>query len=152
MKQCPVCGALHGDEQAQCACGADLTRQQPLPPPAQAAPPVQMGSLPPVPPFAGRPFVPSPPRPAFVPKTYTWADVLTVLGFTAALTGYFRAGILLLPLGLVASLAGFWGNKQRGRAVAGVVISAVGLLLEIMSILEKNCLLPYWLTDGVFFL
>ena len=75
-----------------------------------------------------------------------------MLGFTAALTGYFRAGILLLPLGLVASLAGFWGNKHRGLAVAGVVISAVGLLLEIMSILEKNCLLPYWLTDGVFFL
>lgn len=152
MKRCPACGALWGDEQAQCACGADLTQQPPLPPSAQPAPPVQMGTLPPAPPFVGRPFVPGPPRPVLEPKTYTWADILTVLGFTAALIGYFRAGILLLPLGLAASIAGFLGNKRRGLAVAGTVISAVGLLLEIMAILERNGLLPYWLTDGVFFL
>ncbi len=147
MKQCPACGTLWGDEQARCACGADLAQQPPLPPPVQPAPPVQMA-----PPFAGRPFVSGPPRPVLAPKTYTWADILTVLGFTAALTGYLRAGILLLPLGLAASIAGFLGNKRRGLAVAGIVISAVGLLLEIMAILEENGLLPCWLSDGVFFL
>lgn len=141
MKQCPVCGAFHHDGQAACACGTDLTRVPAMP--AQNAPPLS-----PVAPFA------APPAPRWRPPTprpYSWADVLTILGFTAAITGYFWAGVLLLPLGLLASITGFRGNRCRGLAVAGVVIGAIGVVIKIMLMLDEAGLLPYWMTDGIFF-
>lgn len=148
MKQCPVCGAMHADQQAVCPCGADLTRLPPIPP-APPPPPAGLGNPPP--PFMGRPLPPGRGWMPLTQKPYTWADILTVLGFSAAVVGYFWAGVLLLPLGLVASVIGFHGNKCRGLAVAGVVVSAIGVLLKIMMMLEESGLLPHWLTDGIFF-
>ena len=108
------------------------------------------GPPPSPPPFRGRPLLPGPPWTPPRPRAYTWADVLTVLGFSAAVVGFFWAGILLLPLGLAASIIGFRGDRCRGLAVAGVVVSAIGLLLKVMLLLEESGLLPHWFTSGVF--
>ncbi len=150
MKQCPTCGVLHADEQAVCPCGTDLTHVPPmLSAPVPPPPPAGLGVPPAAPPFIGRPlaseWVP------LAPKEYTWADILTVLGFSAAVAGYFWAGVLLLPLGLIASLIGFCGNNRRGLAVAGIVVAAIGVVLKIMMMLNEANLLPYWFTDGIFF-
>lgn len=155
MKQCPVCGAAHADEQTVCTCGADLSRLPPMPPPPRQAgpvpaPPPGLGYPPAAPPFIGR-ALPGPGWAPMAPRTYTWADILTILGFSAALAGYFWAGVLLLPLGFIASLVGFRGNNHRGLAVAGIVVSAIGILLKVMMMLDEANLLPYWLTDGIFF-
>ena len=143
MKQCPNCGALHADEITTCPCGTDLTQLPPLP--AQPAPPP-----PPVPQFIGRPMG-SPVWRPLPQREYGWADILTILGFTSAVAGYFWAGVLLLPIGLIASLIGFCGNSRRALAVAGIVVAAVGIVLKIMMMLDEAGFLPYWVASGVFF-
>lgn len=151
MKQCTVCGALHNDEQAVCTCGADMSHLPPLPAAPPVPPPPRPTGLgvPPAPPFMGRPAAPG--WQPIAPREYTWADILTILGFSAAIAGYFWAGVLLLPIGLVASVIGFCGNNRRGLAVAGIVVSVIGVVLKIMMMLNEADLLPYWLTDGIFF-
>ena len=76
-------------------------------------------------------------------------DVCTVLGFVASIVGYFYTSIILLPLGLVGSIVGFRGDKTKGLAVAGIVISVIGLLIRLMVVLYENDLLPYWVTSGL---
>lgn len=153
MKACPICGAMHPDEQAVCHCGADLSRVPPAPArpaaPMPQGPPAALGYGPP-PPFVARPMG-GPGWPPLACREYTWTDILTILGFSAALAGYFWAGVLLLPLGLVASLIGFRGPNRRGLAVAGIVVSAIGVLLKVMMMLNEAGLLPYWFTDGILF-
>lgn len=82
-------------------------------------------------------------------KVFTWMDVSTVLGFVSSVLGYFFASVLLLPLGLAASILGFRGDRTRGLAVAGIVVSAIGILIKIMAILDELALLPHWFTNGV---
>ena len=55
------------------------------------------------------------------------------------------------PLSLIhiSSVLGFRGNRARGLAVAGIVISTLGLLLKLMNILELVDFLPWWFTSGV---
>ena len=134
MKQCPTCGAMHDDRQPACpVCGTDLTRLPSLAPP----PPV-----PPVPSFRPAALYPH-------PRAYTWADVCIILGFSAGVIGYFWAGVLLLPVGLIFSLLGFHSQKTRGLAVAGTVISAIGLVVKLLTILNEVGILPDWLIDGI---
>lgn len=139
MKQCPVCGLTVEDREPFCPrCSADLSHVPPLSPQAQ---PVQ-------------PLAPAPP-PTYVPRPqparrpFTWADVATFLGFCASIVGYFGASVLFFPLGILASVLGFKGDRARGLAVAGIVIATLGLLLKLMFILRQAEFLPGWFTSGV---
>ena len=132
MKQCPACGQLNEDHSPVCPrCGTAFP-----PPPGPPGPPA----------FLPRSAAPLPP---LAPKVFTWMDVFTVLGFVSSVLGYFFASVLLLPLGLIASILGFRGYRTRGLAVAGIVISAIGLLIKIMAVLDELALLPHWFTNGV---
>lgn len=153
MKQCPQCGLWNYPQSPVCQrCGTVLP-EIPVPGPPQVPPvppmpagPQQLPS-PPGPP----PSRPLPPGPVFIRQqgTFTWRDIFTVLGFVSAVTGYFYASVLLLPLGLIASIVGFRSIRNRGLAVAGVVISAIGILLKVMLILQQASLLPDWFTNGI---
>ncbi len=125
MNLCPHCGASLPPGQPACPrCGAPL----PPPPagPAYAQPPAFPGrpqGSPPQPPQPAA-FYPRLPGPPLLPrKTFTWMDVCTVLGFR--------------------------GDKTKGLAVAGIVISVIGLLIRLMVVLYENDLLPYWVTSGL---
>lgn len=142
MSNCPNCGAGYIEGAAVCQrCGAALP--PPVQPPIQAAqcPPFQPG-LPP------RAMLPPPqyPRPQ---RSFCWRDVFTVLGFVSSVVGYFFASVLLLPLGFIASIVGFRSDRNRGLAVAGIVISAIGVLMKVMLILSEAALLPDWFTNGI---
>ncbi len=148
MKQCIYCGAVLPEDAVNCQnCGAALpSGDQPAPQPVASAVPRQ-----PAPP----PFYPAPQLrglPVPVPqlrRVFSWADVCTILGFASSVIGYFWASLVLLPLGLVTSLIGFKGNKTRALAVAGIVVSAIGLLIKLMMILNDASWLPYWITNGI---
>lgn len=147
MNICPNCGLANDPAATNCArCGAPIAAQpsaQPYPqPPAHPAP------CPPA-------FVPTAMPPVQQPpillhkKIFTWWDVCTVLGFVSSILGFFFASVALLPLGLITSVLGFRGDKTRGLAVAGIVISAVGLLIKFMLILNEAAFLPDWFTNGI---
>lgn len=136
MKQCPVCGLTVEDREPFCPrCSADLTHVPPLPPQAQPLAPAP-------PPYYA-------PRPQPARRPFTWADVATFLGFCASIVGYFGASLLFFPLGILASVLGFKGDRARGLAVAGIVIATLGLLLKLMFILRQAEFLPQWFTSGV---
>lgn len=136
MKQCPVCGLTVEDREPFCPrCSADLTHVPPLPPQAQPLAPAP-------PPYYA-------PRPQPARRPFTWADVATFLGFCASIVGYFGASVLFFPLGILASVLGFKGERARGLAVAGIVIATLGLLLKLMVVLRQAEFLPQWFTSGV---
>ena len=153
MISCPVCKTVNPDQSATCQqCGAPLTA-----PPPQGAPLPYPYSPQPQPQYfqSGPPaFIPSaqPPQPPLYfrqKRPFTWTDVATVLGFVSSIMGFFWASVVLLPLGLVASMFGFRGVKTLGLAVAGMVIYAIGLLFKLMIILRQAALLPDWFTSGI---
>ena len=151
MKQCPFCGQLNEPQAPLCVrCGQPFPQPQPTPP--QPQPPAPPASLTP-PGFVPRPgnprMAPPPPPVLIAPRPFTWRDILTILGFVSSVVGCFFASVLLLPLGLVSSILGFRGNKSRGLAVAGIVISAIGALIKVMLILRNAGVLPWWFTDGI---
>ena len=113
--------------------------------PVQAQPPQFQPYQPGTPP---RPMLPPPqyPRPQ---RSFCWRDVFTVLGFVSSVVGYFFASVLLLPLGFIASIVGFRSDRNRGLAVAGIVISAIGVLMKVMLILSEAARLPDWFTNGI---
>lgn len=82
-------------------------------------------------------------------KPFTQADLCTVLGFTSAIMGCFWGSVLLLPLGLVTSVLGYRRDRTKGLAVAGIVISVIGLLIKVVSILSQAVYLPPWFTNGI---
>ena len=136
MKQCPVCGLTVEDREPFCPrCSADLTHVPPLPPQAQPLAPAP-------PPYYA-------PRPQPARRPFTWADVATFLGFCSSIVGYFGASLLFFPLGILASVLGFKGDRARGLAVAGIVIATLGLLLKLMVVLRQAEFLPQWFTSGV---
>lgn len=148
MTQCPNCGLQSPPGTPACPrCGAPLPAgPQPAPyaPAPQAPPPAFVPRVPAA--MPAPPPVPILPRQA---RAFTWMDVCTVLGFTASVVGYFFTSLVLLPLGLVSSLLGFRGDRTRGLAVAGIVLSVIGLLIRLMVVLSDNGLLPDWITAGV---
>lgn len=158
MNNCPNCGAEYAPEAAVCpGCGAALPSGPHGQPPVQPAAAYYYQPQPPqAPPFQPAPPVASPPRamlppPQFVrpQRAFSWMDIFTVLGFVSSVVGYFFASVLLLPLGLVASIIGFRSDRNRGLAVAGIVISAIGVLIKVMLILSQAALLPDWFTNGI---
>lgn len=150
MKQCPHCGLPNDPQAPACVrCGQPFLPPQPMPPqPQPPGPP----ALPP-PGFAPRPGGPRPAgnQPPFLlsQKPFTWRDILTILGFVSSVVGCFFASVLLLPVGLVSSVLGFRGDRTRGLAVAGIVISAIGALIKVMLILRDAGVLPWWFTNGI---
>lgn len=156
MNTCPNCGAGYIEGAAVCQrCGAPLVQPvQPQVQPPQGQPPMQppqyqafQPGMPPKPmlppPYNGVPQYMRPQRP------FCWMDIFTVLGFVSSVVGYFFASVLLLPLGLIASILGFRSDRNRGLAVAGIVISAIGVMIKVMLILSEAALLPDWFTNGI---
>ena len=179
MKYCKNCGSENNDDNQfcyNCRCEnftdqkpqQSETQASPFPSPVMPAsggnpvPPVQpMQGVPPVNPNmpAGRPpqMPPYPPvmqQPVYQrpqKKPLTIADLLTILGFVAALVGMFSASVILHPLAAVSSLVGFIkGTKFKPLSVAGFVISIVGGLVYIILSLYRSGLLPQWVTFGAF--
>ncbi|MEG2429424.1 MAG: DUF4190 domain-containing protein, partial [Oscillospiraceae bacterium] len=92
-----------------------------------------------------------PPQPFFPPKkAFSWNDICTLIGFISSIVGVFCCSIILLPIAIICSLLGFKGNRTRSLAVAGVVISAIAVILRICIILYENDLIPQWITNGIF--
>lgn len=100
-------------------------------------------------PLASPPVPPYIPRPQPERKPFSWGDVATFLGFCSSIVGYFGASVLFFPLGILASVLGFKGDRARGLAVAGIVIATLGLLLKLMVVLRQAEFLPGWFTSGV---
>ena len=82
-------------------------------------------------------------------KEYTWSDICTVVGFTCSIVGLFYFWLILCPVGLLTSFLGFRANRTKALAVAGVIISFVGIIIKIGYILYQMNILPSWLTSGV---
>ncbi len=104
-------------------------------------------------------FAPPPAQPYYQPvypkpkekKPLTIFDVLSILGFVAAVVGMFSTSIILHPLAAISSIAGFIGNtKFKPLATAAFVISIVGGIVYISLSLYRNGLIPQWITDGAF--
>ena len=143
MKVCPNCKNQNRDDAAFCVtCGADiadvqLQQEQVLLPPAPPAPTVV---FPPASPYAPAP-----------PKSFSWSDICTIIGFIAAIIGLFWCSVVLLPLGVICCLIGFVGNHTRGLAVAGLAISLIASLIKVCIVLYQSGLIPDWVTEGIFF-
>ena len=134
MKICPNCNQVHDNDQTQfcTACGADLSR----------VPPQEVHG----------PGTPVPPTMASPPySSFTWVDVFSIVGFVAALIGLFWASVVLLPVGNICALIGFFSRKTRGLAVAALTISIIGLLIKLCVELYQAGMIPEWLTSGIFF-
>lgn len=90
---------------------------------------------------------------AFIPvqrndKAFLWGDVSTVFGFVCSLVGFFWFWIILCPVGLAASIYGFCCKRMQKLAAAGIIISAISILIKLGYILSVNNLLPLWLIGG----
>lgn len=145
MKQCPVCHLNMAEDNAVCPrCNTDVSKVPPTgfvyTPPAYT---------PPTMPYQGIPAPSIPPWMLKKKRMFSWSDVSTILGFCSSILGFLGASFLLFPLGLVTSVLGFRGNNTRKLAIAGIVISTLGLLIKIVLVLQDTQLLPPWLTNGI---
>ncbi len=134
MKICPNCNQVHDNDQTQfcTTCGADLS---------QVPPQEFYGLSTPVPPSMSYPLY----------SSFTWVDVFSIVGFVAALIGLFWASVILLPVGIICSVIGFFSRKTRAIAIAGLTISIIGLLIKLCMELYQAGMIPEWLTRGIFF-
>ncbi|MBC2870966.1 zinc-ribbon domain-containing protein [Bittarella massiliensis] len=139
---CPNCGVDNAENSAFCkACGASLTGEQPA---SQAA--CQDGAMPsPYQPPVYSMYAPYLPAPR---REYTWKDICTIVGFISSIAGLFTFWVVLCPMGLLTSCLGYRGNRTRGLAVAGIIISLLAIAIKIGFILYHLDVLPSWLTDG----
>lgn len=96
--------------------------------------------------------VPAQPAPAHVhKKDYTMYDLFTIFGFVSSIIGFFVIALVLEPLSLSASIAGFAkGKRWRGLAIAAIVIAAIGLLIRLFVTLYDIGMIPEWLITGTF--
>ena len=133
MKNCKNCGAINKDDNNFCnSCGS-----------REFTEPVQ-GAVPPVPP------APMPaPMPIYKKPEFTWYDVFTIFSFVASIIGCFVISLILDPLALAAGIAGFArGKRNRGLAIAAIVIAAISLLIRLFLALYDNGVIPKWLITG----
>lgn len=139
MKICPNCNHSNQDSAAYCTtCGMDISGAPIQPDPVQIAPPAPQ---------------PMPPVTLYEPKTqepYSWPDVCSIIGFIASLVGLFWCSVVLLPVGVIFSLVGFWGHRTRGLAIAGLTISLIGTLIKVCVVLTQSNVLPEWVVKGIF--
>ena len=146
---CSKCHASNDDSYKFCEkCGALLEHTAEVKPEENRVPqggnnPVNPNTIYRVPPVQNM-YHPMPPKP------FTWGDVCTVTGFVASLFGIFWFSVILCPIGLGLSIAGFLRNRTKGLAVAGIVVSFISIIIKIGYILYTSNLLPEWLISGVF--
>lgn len=167
MKYCKNCGSENNDENQYCFnCRCDsFTPEKPETMnnnannggfrnvnPAAPAPNAPNASNAPRPPMQGVPPYPQPvvyPRPPKKPLTIP--DMLSILGFVAAIVGMFSASVVLHPIAAICSFAGFIkATKFKPLAIAGFVISIVGGLVYIILSMYRSGLIPQWITFGAF--
>lgn len=132
MKICSSCGSQCIDDSRFCtACGSSEFVQYPE---------IDQQSVQPA----------SLPYPYTKPE-FTMFDLMTIFGFVSSLVGLFQIGLILEPLALISSIAGFAkGKRCRGLAIAGFVIAAIGLLVRLFDTLYRNDIIPHWLLSGAF--
>ena len=132
MKTCISCGVVNKDENRFCsACGGSSFA--PVEETAQPIQPIQQ------------------PHPAYRKPPFTGFDLMSVLGFVASLVGLFQISLILEPIAAVTSILGFLkGQRNKGLAAAGFIISIIGLLIRLFMTLYKNGLTPKWLMAGAF--
>lgn len=135
---CKTCGAENGDRYRFCSkCGASLTSV------GNTAPVHNTNSNN----YEQRTYG------TFAPaqrsdKSFLWGDVSAVFGFVCSLVGFFWFWLILCPVGLAASIYGFYRKRMQKLAAAGIIISAVSILIKLGYILSINNLLPLWLIGG----
>lgn len=142
MKKCLNCGFDNQDANLACVnCGKAFVSPMPIQPQ-----PYQQVPIPHPSPVMSCPQ----PIPIIQRKAeLSFFDVLSILGFVASICGTFWCSIILLPLALIASILGFIkGTRFRGLAVAGIVISTIGAIIQIVAVLYKNDLIPKWVYSG----
>lgn len=84
-------------------------------------------------------------------KSLNLSDLLSILGFVAAIIGMFSVSILLHPLAAITSIIGFKkGTRLKGLAIAGFVIAITGGITFIAISLYQAEYIPKWLVDGAF--
>ena len=132
MKTCISCGVVNKDENRFCsACGGSSF--SPAEETAQPIQPVQQI------------------HPAYRKLPFTGFDLMSVLGFVASLVGLFQISLILEPIAAVTSILGFLkGQRNKGLAAAGFIISIIGLLIRLFMTLYKNGVIPKWLITGAF--
>ncbi len=82
---------------------------------------------------------------------WTFFDTLSIFGFVAPIFGLFAYAVILLPLGFILSLLGLKSKYLKGLSIAGLVVSLLAGIVKIMILLYEYDLIPYWITEGVFF-
>lgn len=131
MKICKKCGTTNKDENNFCnCCGSPEFADALYVPPAAPAPA---------------------PAPVVVAKKpeFTWFDVFTIFSFVASIIGCFVISLILDPLALASGIAGFArGKRNRGLAIAAIVIAAISLLIRLFLALYDNGVIPKWLITG----
>ncbi|MGN0657624.1 MAG: hypothetical protein ACI4KR_12630 [Ruminiclostridium sp.] len=131
MKTCTSCGVVNKDENRFCsACGGSS-----FAPVEETAQQVQQPQL----------------HPAHIKPPFTGFDLMSVLGFVASLVGLFQISLILEPLAAITSILGFIkGQRNKGLAAAGFIISVIGLIIRLFMTLYHNNLIPKWLMAGAF--
>lgn len=155
MKICNECKTVNTDEAKFCrGCAADITNTEIT---SDSQSPSNQNTVPKQPVLnqpSPRQAIPQRPMinafPQVPKKIFTWNDVSTIIGFVASIIGIFWSAIVLLPLGGVASYLGFRGNKTKGLAIAGLVISVIAIIIKICVVLYSIGVIPEWVTNGVF--
>lgn len=150
MKTCTKCGAVNKDDNNFCnSCGCPTFSTENTASAhaagAPATPPPMATNT------APSPAAPMPPLNMYKKPEFTMYDLFTIFGFVAAIIGNFVIGLILEPLALAASIAGFArGKRYRGLAIAAIVIAAIALLIRFFITLHENGLIPEWLITGTF--
>ena len=149
MKKCLNCGKENRNENQFCStCGgtefeAPYSTDEPAAPAAPQppqAPPPQMTPPP--------PGVMPPPLP--MKKPFNFFDVMTILGFVSSIVGMWVVGFILEPLGVIASLLGFFkGTRYKGLAAAGIVIAVIAFIIRLIMVLYDNNVIGRWAVDGL---
>ncbi len=133
MKICLKCGTMNKDENNFCnSCGSPEFGPMPENTTNPNAAPVPLA-------------------PVVVMKKpdFTWYDVCTIFSFVASIIGCFIISLILDPLALAAGIAGFAGGKRnKGLAIAAIVIAAISLLIRLFLALYDNGVIPKWLITG----
>lgn len=167
MKYCKNCGSENKDDNQfcfNCRCDSFTAEKpevqnnnggfqnvNPVPP----IPPVPPAPNVPRPPMQGVPPVPPYPQPVVYQrpqkKPLTIPDMLSILGFVAAIVGMFSASVVLHPIAALCSFFGFVkATRFKPLAIAGFVISIVGGLVYIILSMYRSGLIPQWITFGAF--
>lgn len=126
VKICPVCGYANKSDANFCGkCNADLKEVVAL----------------------NEAELPAPVKEKF----WSVFDTFSIIGFVAALFGIFIYAVVLLPVGLVASIIGLKSRYLKGLSISGIIISILAVVIKILVVLYTYDLIPQWITQGIFF-